>query len=120
MAISIVMPALELAQETGKVISWFKQEGDSVVKGEPLLEVETDKAVVEIESPGNGILAAIKAAAGSVIPVGATIAWLVAPGENAPADATPASGARQIPSSAIAAVATQSTEPKNASAVKPF
>jgi pyruvate dehydrogenase E2 component (dihydrolipoamide acetyltransferase) len=46
MAVSVVMPALEMAQETGKVISWRKREGEQVAKGEPLLEVETDKAVV--------------------------------------------------------------------------
>ena len=46
MAVSVVMPALEMAQESGKVISWRKREGEKVAKGEPLLEVETDKAVV--------------------------------------------------------------------------
>ena len=48
MAVSIVMPALEMAQETGKLVSWRKKEGEKVSKGEMLLEVETDKAVVEI------------------------------------------------------------------------
>ena len=48
MAISVVMPALEMAQETGKLVSWKKKEGEQVKKGEMLLEVETDKAVVEI------------------------------------------------------------------------
>src|SRR6266404_1523660 len=118
MAISIVMPALELAQETGKVIAWLKQEGDSVVKGEPLLEVETDKAVVEIEAPGNGILAGIKAEAGAVIPVGATIAWLVAPGEKLPAEVTPASGAKPVIGGVAAALAAQFTEPQNVAAIK--
>jgi len=74
MAVSIVMPALEMAQETGKVVSWRKREGERVVKGEPLLEVETDKAVVEVESPGEGILSAVTAREGAVIPVGQTIA----------------------------------------------
>ena len=60
MAVSVVMPALEMAQETGKVISWRKREGEQVVKGEPLLDVETDKAVVEVESPGDGILSAVQ------------------------------------------------------------
>ena len=77
MAHSIVMPALEMAQETGKLLSWRKKEGDAIAKGEPLLDVETDKAVVEIESPADGILAGVKAHAGDVIPVGQTIAWIV-------------------------------------------
>ena len=84
MAISVVMPALEMAQETGKLLAWRKKEGESVRKGEPLLEVETDKAVVEVEAPGEGMLAGITADVGAVIPVGETIAWLLAPGEKPP------------------------------------
>lgn len=85
MAISVVMPALEMAQENGKLLAWRKKEGERVRKGEPLLEIETDKAVVEVESPGDGLLAGVTAQAGAVIPVGQTIAWLVAPGEKPPA-----------------------------------
>jgi pyruvate dehydrogenase E2 component (dihydrolipoamide acetyltransferase) len=88
MAISVVMPALELTQETGKLVAWRKKEGDRVAKGDLLLEVETDKAVVEIEAPADGILAGIKARDGAVIPVGETIAWIVMPGEAPPADET--------------------------------
>src|SRR5580700_5551788 len=94
MAHSIVMPALEMAQETGKLLSWRKKEGDAIAKGEPLLDVETDKAVVEIESPADGILVGVKAHAGDVIPVGQTIAWIVNPGEEIPAEAASASGRR--------------------------
>ena len=96
MAFSVVMPALEMAQETGKLIAWRKREGESVAKGEPLLEVETDKAVVEVEAPADGILAAVSAQTGAEIPVGQTIAWIVAPGEKAPAplDKVPAARAR--------------------------
>jgi len=91
MAHNIVMPALEMAQENGKLLSWRKKEGDAVAKGEPLLEIETDKAVVEIESPAEGILAGVKAHEGDVIPVGQTIAWIVMPGEKPPVE-TQASG----------------------------
>jgi pyruvate dehydrogenase E2 component (dihydrolipoamide acetyltransferase) len=98
MAFSVVMPALEMAQETGKLIAWRKQEGDRVTKGEPLLEIETDKAVVEVEAPADGILAGITASAGADIPVGQTIGWIVAPGEKPPADgpAAAAPGARAV------------------------
>ncbi|HSB74299.1 MAG TPA: dihydrolipoamide acetyltransferase family protein [Terriglobales bacterium] len=108
MPISVVMPALEMAQETGKLISWLKKEGENVAKGEPLLEVETDKAVMEVEAPGDGILAGIKAQEGDVIPVGRTIAWLVAPGEKPPAEAAPpvlAARAGTKPSPAVTAAA---------------
>ena len=95
MAISVVMPALEMAQETGKLLAWRKKEGERVTKGEPLLEVETDKAVVEVEAPGDGLLAGVTAQVGAVVQVGTTIAWLVAPGEQPPvASAASAPAAR--------------------------
>jgi pyruvate dehydrogenase E2 component (dihydrolipoyllysine-residue acetyltransferase) len=86
-AVSVVMPALEMAQETGKLIAWRKKEGDAVKKGEALLEIETDKAVVEVEAQADGILASVTAHEGAVIPVGHTIAWLVQAGETVPAPA---------------------------------
>jgi pyruvate dehydrogenase E2 component (dihydrolipoamide acetyltransferase) len=84
MAISVVMPALELTQETGKLVAWRKNEGEPVAKGEVLLEVETDKAVVEIEAAADGILAGVTAVAGDVVAVGKTIAWIISPGEALP------------------------------------
>ena len=90
MAISVVMPALELTQETGKLVSWRKKEGEAVAKGETLLEVETDKAVVEVEALADGFLAGVQAKEGDVIAVGRTIAWIVDKGESAPADELPA------------------------------
>lgn len=84
MPTNVIMPALEMAQETGKVVSWLKKEGDRVTKGEPLLEIETDKAVMEIEATGDGILAGVKAKEGDAVPVGQTIAWLIQPGEALP------------------------------------
>jgi pyruvate dehydrogenase E2 component (dihydrolipoamide acetyltransferase) len=103
MAISVVMPALEMAQENGKLLAWRKKEGERVSKGEPLLEIETDKAVVEVGAPGDGILAGITAEVGAVIPVGETIAWLVAPGENPPAKAATAAPAARATSAASSA-----------------
>jgi pyruvate dehydrogenase E2 component (dihydrolipoamide acetyltransferase) len=96
MAISVVMPALEMAQETGKLVSWLKKEGDHVSKGEPLLEVETDKAVMEIESPGDGVLTAVTTLPGMEIQVGKTIAWIVQPGELPPTDLSDTVSGRKI------------------------
>jgi len=123
MAISVVMPALEMAQETGKLISWLKKEGESVAKGEPLLEVETDKAVMEIESPGDGVLAGITVMAGTEVPVGRTIAWIVRPGEVPPADDVAVESGRKITAAATStgalaiqpATATSSIAPSAAS-----
>jgi pyruvate dehydrogenase E2 component (dihydrolipoamide acetyltransferase) len=108
MAISVVMPALEMAQETGKVISWLKKEGESVAKGEPLLEIETDKAVMEIESPADGILAGVKAHAGTEVPVGRTIAWIVRAGEAPPVDEIAAESGRKTTAPAISSSASMS------------
>ncbi len=83
MPTNVIMPALELAQETGKVLHWLKAPGDLVRKGESIVEIETDKVTVEIEAPASGILSDVTARAGDVVPVGQTIALIVAPGEAA-------------------------------------
>src|ERR1700676_455239 len=114
MAISVVMPALEMAQETGKLISWLKKEGESVTKGEPLLEIETDKAVMEIESPGAGVLAGVKIEPGAEVPVGQTIAWIVRPGEVPPVDEVAIESGRKT-----TAVLAASAIPSAASASQP-
>ena len=80
------MPALGMAQEKGTLVNWLKAEGDPVVRGEPIMEVETDKATVEVEAPASGTLANVSANAGDEIPVGQTIAVILAPGEAAPAE----------------------------------
>ena len=84
MATEVVMPALGMAQDTGKVVRWLRGEGDQVTKGEPLLEVETDKATVEVESPADGLLAAVQADEGDDVPVGRSVALILAPGEEVP------------------------------------
>src|SRR4051794_19623930 len=118
MAISVVMPALEMAQETGKLVSWKKKEGEQVKKGELLLEVETDKAVVEIEAAADGVLGGVTAQVGAVVPVGQTIAWLLKPGEKPPAPSAAVAtgrtgaGSMQQPGAAPAAApAAQATAP---------
>lgn len=83
MPTDVIMPALGMAQETGKVLRWLKADGDSVAKGEPLLEVETDKVTVEIEAPAAGTLAAITAGEGTEVPVGTVVALVLAEGEVA-------------------------------------
>src|ERR1700694_3110945 len=79
---AVIMPALGMAQTTGIVVQWKKQAGDQVSKGEPLLEVETDKAVVEVEAPASGTLMSISPEAAPEVPVGTAIAVIVGPGES--------------------------------------
>jgi pyruvate dehydrogenase E2 component (dihydrolipoamide acetyltransferase) len=121
MAFSVVMPALEMAQETGKLIAWRKKEGDRVTKGEPLLEIETDKAVMEVEATADGILTGITGTVGADIPVGQTIAWIVAPGEKPPAEkesGAAAPAARGKTESHAAPVAVSAHEPSTVSSAK--
>jgi pyruvate dehydrogenase E2 component (dihydrolipoamide acetyltransferase) len=103
MAVSVVMPALEMAQETGKLVSWKKKEGEQVRKGDMLLEIETDKAVVEIEAGGDGVLSGVTAKEGDVVPVGQTIAWLLKPGEAVPAGGPQTQSGRKMESAAASA-----------------
>ncbi len=116
MAVSVVMPALEMAQETGKLVSWLKKEGEPVKKGEMLLEVETDKAVVEVEALADGILAGVTAQTGDVVPVGTTIAWLVKPGEALPSapEAAPAQTGRRMEAGPVQPVPDPSSAPATA------
>src|ERR1700740_1510155 len=84
MPTNVIMPALELAQETGKLLRWIKASGDTVRKGEPIAEIETDKVTVEIEAPASGVLCDVTAQEGDVVPVGHTIAIIAAAGEAVP------------------------------------
>jgi len=77
----IIMPALGMAQETGKLMEWLKAEGEQVTKGEIIAVIETDKAAVDLEAPATGVLANVTAGAGDDVPVGETIAVVYAPGE---------------------------------------
>lgn len=102
MAKDVIMPALGMAQETGTLIQWLKKSGDTVTKGEPLMEIETDKATVEIEAPASGTLASITAQAGDVIPVGQRIALILAPGESE-SSATPLSTSQPVSTASASA-----------------
>ena len=70
----VIMPALGMAQDTGKIVSWLKSAGDAVKAGDALFEVETDKATMEVESPADGYLTDVQADAGADVPVGNVIA----------------------------------------------
>ena len=84
MPTDVIMPALGMAQETGRLLRWLKADGDTVLKGEPLMEVETDKVTVEVEAQADGMLTAIRAAEGDDVQVGATVALILAAGEEPP------------------------------------
>ena len=76
MAAEFLMPMLGEVMEEGKVVEWKKAEGDHVEKGEILLEVETDKAVMEVESDASGTLTKILVAADETVPVKTPLALI--------------------------------------------
>lgn len=102
MATEVFMPALGMAQETGKLLEWLIREGQPVTKGKPIMVVETDKTSVELEAPASGILVNVTAKPGDDVPVGKVIALIVAESEaKPPSSGSPAPAAK--PASPVAA-----------------
>ena len=89
MPIDLFMTQLSPTMREGKIARWLKKEGDTLVSGEVMLEVETDKATMEVEVIDEGILHKIIATEGSIVPVGAAIAVLAEENEKVPADYEP-------------------------------
>ena len=86
--IDVTMPRLSDSMEEATILAWLKQPGDSVAKGEPLVEVETDKATIVYEAEQDGVLAEIALEENGTAPLGAVIARL-AVGDGAAAPAAP-------------------------------
>src|SRR5215510_2704529 len=85
----VVMPKLSDAMETGKIIKWLKKEGDRIAGGDILAEVETDKADVEMEAFGAGVLRKILVPAGESAAIGALIGVIAEPGDTSPRSSLP-------------------------------
>jgi pyruvate dehydrogenase E2 component (dihydrolipoyllysine-residue acetyltransferase) len=110
----VVMPKLSEAMETGKIIKWLKQEGDRIQGGDIVAEVETDKADVEMEAFGAGVLRKILVPAGSKVPVGALIGIIAEPDEDIAsvvASAPAPAAAPAVPSAQPAPAGTTSERP---------
>ncbi|KPJ58805.1 MAG: hypothetical protein AMJ46_13590 [Latescibacteria bacterium DG_63] len=76
MVTEVIMPKMGQTMEKGKIIKWLKKEGEKVEKGEPLLEIETDKTTIEVEARGSGILRRIVTQEGEEAPIATTIAYI--------------------------------------------
>ncbi|HKO57452.1 MAG TPA: dihydrolipoamide acetyltransferase family protein [Thermoanaerobaculia bacterium] len=79
----IIMPKMGDAMSEGKVVRWYKKAGDAVKKGEPLLEIETDKVNLDLEAESDGTLSDLQAEEGAVVPVGGVLAHILGEGEKA-------------------------------------
>jgi pyruvate dehydrogenase E2 component (dihydrolipoamide acetyltransferase) len=97
MATELKVPTLGMDMEEATIVRWLVEEGAEVKKGDPVLEIDTDKTSFEIEAPADGSIRAIRGAAGETLAVGATLAFVAAPGEEIPD--------RQAPTTAEAAEA---------------
>ena len=82
MAVEIFMPRVDMDMASGRMGRWHAAEGAHVLKGDPLFEIETDKATMEVDAPASGMLRHVAASEGDLLPVGACIGWIVAEGEN--------------------------------------
>lgn len=122
MAEIIIMPKLGFNMDEGKLVEWYKNEGDAVKKGEPLFSVETDKTNMDIEATGDGVVKALLINAGDKIPVTLPIAVVAGADEDvsaliAQAKAELADGGVAVEAGeAPAAAAPAKEEPKKAAA----
>ena len=82
MPIEVILPKVDMDMSSGTIAGWHKAEGEIVAKGEALFDIETDKATMEVESPGTGTLHFVSAKNGDIIPIGQTVGWLFAEGEQ--------------------------------------
>ena len=100
MATEIIMPQMGSDMKEGTVVRWIKSEGDSVARGEPLAEIETDKATVEVEAYASGVLRRVIVGEGVTVPVGQAIGIIAAADEELPEmlpmAAPPSAGPRRV------------------------
>src|SRR5439155_726862 len=108
----VVMPKLSDAMETGKIIKWLKKEGDRVQGGDILAEIETDKADVEMEAFGAGVLRKILVPAGEKAPVGTLIGVIAEPTEDIAAVLAAAPAPAAAPGAGGASSARKDTRPE--------
>lgn len=108
MVTKILMPKLSLTMKEGTVIEWFKKEGDIVKKGNPLVEVLSEKATYEVEAPASGVLRKILAPEGTDVPVAGNLGIITAPDEELP-EIEPAAAAPRIEAEEAVAVPERKT-----------
>jgi len=117
MPIDVFMTQLSPTMTEGKIARWLKKEGDELVSGDVMAEIETDKATMEMEVVDEGILHRIIAAEGAIITVGEAIAVIAEDGEDVPADYQPVSAGSQPATEEVAAPAAAPSAPAPATAV---
>lgn len=114
---TIIMPKMGDAMEEGTLVRWLKSEGDAVREGEPIAEIATDKATVEIEAPSAGVLREIRVQEGAIVPVNTPLAYILQEGESLPSASegatASASAPAETPAPAPVATPTPAPAPRN-------
>jgi len=90
MPIEVILPKVDMDMAAGTISRWLVKDGDRVRKGATIFEIETDKATMEVEAPGDGTIRQISAGEGTVVPVGVAVAFIFRDGEDADAIRLPA------------------------------
>jgi pyruvate dehydrogenase E2 component (dihydrolipoamide acetyltransferase) len=111
----MIMPKAGDAMTEGKVVRWYKQKGDAVKKGEPIVEIETDKVNLDLEAESDGTIGELKAKEGDMVPVGNVLVNILAEGEQEPAEKEPAAAAPQQKSEKVAAGTPEGESPSRRS-----
>ena len=111
MATNVVMPQMGYDMREGTVVRWYKQEGETVDRGEVIADIETDKATVEFEAYTGGVIGRIVAQEGVAVPVGNLIAIITEPGEDVPEAAAAPAASAPAPAAAPAAPAAAAPAP---------
>ncbi len=109
MPVDVIMPKVDMVMDEGTVAHWHKAEGDQVKAGEPLFDIETDKATMEVEAPASGTLVRVTAPDGMTVPVATVIAMILEKGETLQATAAPAPR-QPLPEAPASAPASQLAE----------
>lgn len=118
MAKEILMPKMGMTMETGTVLNWYVKEGDTVEKGDLLLSVETDKAVLDVEAFEAGTVLKILVPESETVPVLTKIGYIGQPGEAIPEDAAPSGQAQQLPETPVNAALEQKRKPERADGLR--
>jgi pyruvate dehydrogenase E2 component (dihydrolipoamide acetyltransferase) len=118
MPIDVIMPKVDMVMDEGTVANWYKSEGDEVRAGEPLFDIETDKATMEVEAPASGTLVRITAPNGTTVPVASVIALILEKGETLDQLSSSAAPAQPAQSSAPSPESTRSSMPEATTAAR--
>ncbi|RYG93088.1 acetoin dehydrogenase dihydrolipoyllysine-residue acetyltransferase subunit [Loktanella sp. IMCC34160] len=116
MPTEVIMPKVDMDMTEGTIVTWHVAEGEAVEKGQPLFDIETAKAAMEVEAPADGLFHH-PVAEGTVVPIGQPVAWLYAAGEEVgppPAVAAPAAAAAPAEPALAGAEVSAPSEPMRA------